>query len=83
MKCGGKCMGARATKARYERQAQRRKKLGKKKPLDKNWRNSSYACTCHTKRAYLRTPVLPTAGENTPRVIGTSIGVVVQYEHWM
>ena len=46
--CGGKCTGARAAKARYERQAQRRKKLGKK-PLDKNWRNSSYACTCDTE----------------------------------
>ena len=47
--CGGKCTGARAAKARYERQAQRRKKLGKKKTLDKNWRNSSYACTCNTE----------------------------------
>ena len=46
--CGGRCTGARAAKARYERQAQRRKKLGKK-ILDKNWRNSSYACTCDTE----------------------------------
>ena len=46
--CGGKCTGTRAAKARYERQAQRRKKLGKK-PLHKNLRNRSYACTCDTE----------------------------------
>ena len=49
MICGGECSGAKAAKARYEKRAKRLKKRGKKSAIDKNWRNSSYACTCHTE----------------------------------
>ena len=49
MICGGECSGAKAAKARYEKRAKQLKKRGKKSAIDKNWRNSSYACTCHTE----------------------------------
>lgn len=49
VRCSGKCSGAKAAEARYKRNVERLKRLGKKTNQLDDWRNTSFVCSCNSE----------------------------------